>query len=101
LIPHISPAKTWEGLLGGTAGAVIAALALSGLLKLGWLEAVLLGIAICAAAVAGDLCESLLKRAAGVKDSGHVIPGHGGILDRVDSILFVLLAVSTFVALRG
>lgn len=96
LIPHISPAKTWEGLAGGTLGAVIAAIALSGLLKLSLVAAVVLGLVICAAAVAGDLCESLLKRAARVKDSGNIIPGHGGILDRVDSILFVVLAVYWF-----
>jgi phosphatidate cytidylyltransferase len=96
MIPHISPGKTWEGLAGGIFGAVVAAVALSGILKMGWLPAVLLGLLICAAAVTGDLCESLLKRAAGVKDSGNVIPGHGGVLDRVDSILFVLPAVFWF-----
>jgi phosphatidate cytidylyltransferase len=96
MIPHISPGKTWEGLAGGIFGAVAAAVALSGILKMGWLPAVLLGLLICAAAVTGDLCESLLKRAAGVKDSGNVIPGHGGVLDRVDSILFVLPAVFWF-----
>jgi phosphatidate cytidylyltransferase len=96
MIPHISPGKTWEGLAGGVLGAVLGALALSGLLRLGWLPAVLLGLAICAAAVAGDLCESLLKRAAGVKDSGNLIPGHGGILDRIDSVLFVLPTVYLF-----
>ncbi|HKP51713.1 MAG TPA: CDP-archaeol synthase [Chloroflexia bacterium] len=96
LIPHISPAKTWEGLAGGTLGTVIASIVLSGLLKLSLIPAVILGLVICAAAVAGDLCESLLKRAARVKDSGHLIPGHGGILDRVDSIVFVLVAVYWF-----
>ena len=96
LIPHVSPAKTWEGLAGGTLGAVIAAVALSGLLKLSVPAAILLGLVVCAAAVAGDLCESLLKRAAKVKDSGNLIPGHGGILDRVDSIMFVLVAVYWF-----
>lgn len=100
MIPHISPGKTWEGLVGGALGAIVAALALSGLLKLSWQAAVLLGLAVCAAAVAGDLCESLLKRAAGVKDSGNIIPGHGGILDRIDSILFVILAVYWFVTIR-
>ncbi|MEO5952070.1 MAG: phosphatidate cytidylyltransferase [Chloroflexia bacterium] len=99
MIPHISPGKTWEGLVGGILGAVIASLALSGILKIGWLPAILLGLIICAAAVSGDLCESLLKRAAGVKDSGNLIPGHGGILDRVDSILFVLPAVYWFASL--
>lgn len=101
MIPHISPAKTWEGLAGGVLGAVVAALALSGILKLGWLAAVLLGLAICAAAVLGDLSESLLKRATGVKDSGNLIPGHGGVLDRVDSILFVLPAVFWFTMIIG
>jgi phosphatidate cytidylyltransferase len=97
LIPRISAAKTWEGLAGGVLGAVVAAVALSGLLKLSIFAAVLLGIALCAAAVSGDLVESLIKRAAGVKDSGSLIPGHGGVLDRVDSILFVLVIVYWFV----
>lgn len=96
LIPHVSPAKTWEGLGGGTLGAVIASVALSGLLKLSIPASILMGLVICAAAVAGDLCESLLKRAAKVKDSGNLIPGHGGILDRIDSIIFVLVAVYWF-----
>lgn len=96
LAPHISPGKTWEGLAGGAAGAVIAALLLSGPLGLTWVAGALLGLLVCAAAVTGDLCESLLKRAAGVKDSGRLIPGHGGILDRLDSILFVLVAVYVF-----
>ncbi|HYP41589.1 MAG TPA: CDP-archaeol synthase [Chloroflexia bacterium] len=96
LIPHISPGKTWEGLAGGALGAIIAAIALSGLLRLDITQAVFLGLLVCAAAVAGDLCESLLKRAAGVKDSSRLIPGHGGVLDRLDSILFVVLAVYWF-----
>ena len=97
MIPHISPGKTWEGLAGGAAGAVVCAVAMSGLLKLELWQAVVLGLLVCAAAVLGDLCESLLKRATGVKDSSHLIPGHGGILDRLDSILFVLLAVYWYV----
>jgi phosphatidate cytidylyltransferase len=96
LIPHISPGKTWEGLGGGFLGAIIAALALSGLLGLAWWQAILLGLLICVAAVVGDLSESLIKRATGQKDSGHIIPGHGGVLDRVDSILFVTLVVYWF-----
>lgn len=96
LIPHISPGKTWEGLAGGFLGSVIASVALSGLLVLNLAQAILLGLLICVAAVCGDLSESLIKRAVGVKDSGHLIPGHGGILDRIDSILFVLPAVYWF-----
>ncbi len=101
LIPHISPGKTWEGLAGGAVGAVVCAVAMSGLLKLELWQAVVLGLLVCAAAVLGDLCESLLKRATGVKDSSNLIPGHGGILDRLDSILFVLLAVYFFVRVSG
>lgn len=97
LIPHISPSKTWEGLAGGVLGSLLAAFALSGLLKLSIAQAVALGLVICAAAVLGDLCESLLKRVAGVKDSGSIIPGHGGVLDRLDSILFATVAVYWFV----
>ena len=109
MIPYISPGKTWEGLAGGILGAVVVAITLSGILKIGWVPAILLGLLICAAAVSGDLCESLLKRVAGVKDSGNLIPGHdgilipghGGILDRIDSILFVLPAVYWFSTLSG
>lgn len=97
LIPHISPGKTWEGLGGGVLGGLVASLALSGLLKIDVAQAVVLGLFVCAAATTGDLCESLFKRAAGVKDSGTIIPGHGGVLDRLDSILFVTLAVYWFV----
>ncbi|MEP6774989.1 MAG: phosphatidate cytidylyltransferase [Chloroflexota bacterium] len=101
MIPQISPGKTWEGLGGAVLGAVVAALALSGILRISWWGALLLGLLVCAAAVSGDLCESLLKRAAGVKDSGTIIPGHGGVLDRIDSILFVLLAVYWFTISSG
>jgi phosphatidate cytidylyltransferase len=96
LIPHISPGKTWEGLAGGALGAVLAAVALAGVLGTSGPQAVALGLVVCAAAVLGDLAESLIKRAAGVKDSGNIVPGHGGILDRMDSILFVLPAVYWF-----
>ncbi len=96
LIPHISPGKTWEGLIGGVLGGVIAGAVLSGLLHLSIFTGILLGLVVCAAAVSGDLCESMLKRAAGVKNSGTLIPGHGGVLDRLDSILFVTIAVYWF-----
>jgi phosphatidate cytidylyltransferase len=101
LIPHISPGKTWEGLAGGVAGGILAAWLLSGLLKIQVPEAILLGLIVCVAAVTGDLSESFIKRAVGVKDSGNIIPGHGGILDRVDSILFVTLAVYWFASVRA
>ncbi len=89
LAPRISPGKTWEGLAGGLAGGVAGALVVRHL-GLPWLplaHAAVLAVAVTIAGVAGDLAESLLKRWAGVKDSGALFPGHGGMLDRLDSLL--------------
>jgi phosphatidate cytidylyltransferase len=88
LAPSISPRKTWEGVFGGAAAAVAAVFGLVAVLDLplaAW-QSVALGLAMTAGGVAGDLFESWLKRRAGVKDSGAIIPGHGGILDRIDSL---------------
>ncbi|MDQ3937682.1 MAG: phosphatidate cytidylyltransferase [Chloroflexota bacterium] len=84
--PRISPHKTWSGTAGGTIAAVVACGAL-GLAVGRPAEGVGLGVLVALAAPLGDLAESVLKRAAGVKDSGQLIPGHGGMLDRVDSFL--------------
>jgi phosphatidate cytidylyltransferase len=90
LAPTVSPGKTWEGfaggLLGGTAGAL--AVRALGLSELPLVDAAVLGLAVAALGAAGDLVESVLKRWAGVKDSGALFPGHGGALDRLDSLLF-------------
>jgi phosphatidate cytidylyltransferase len=89
--PRISPKKTWEGFWGGAAGSIAGAVAV----KLLFLPAVsipavvVVGAGAAALGPLGDLSESMLKRAAGVKDSGRVIPGHGGLLDRIDAVLFV------------
>ena len=90
LAPLVSPGKTVEGLAGGLAGGVLAALLVRrfGLPEIPALAAVALGIVVSAFGVAGDLVESLMKRWAGVKDSGRLFPGHGGMLDRLDSLLF-------------
>ena len=90
LFPRVSPKKTWEGAIGGVVLAVVGALIVKalGLPEVGWLHAIALGILLDGFGVVGDLVESMLKRAHGVKDSGWIMPGHGGILDRVDSLLF-------------
>lgn len=106
LSPLISPAKTWEGFFGGLVFTVIAALVFTILLPsifyqpLGvpWYHAVILGILVAIASTIGDLAESLLKRGTGVKDSGTIVPGHGGILDRMDSLLFAVLVVFFYAA---
>ncbi len=95
LAPKISPKKTWEGVFGGAAAAIGVLLALGAILDLPiavW-EAALLGLAITVSGVLGDLFESWLKRKANVKDSGRIIPGHGGILDRIDSLAPNLVVV--------
>jgi phosphatidate cytidylyltransferase len=92
-----SPNKTFEGLVGGMAAAFIVAIVVVGVLKLGPWDgvgaALILGIGAAAAAPLGDLCQSLLKRDLGVKDMSSILPGHGGVLDRFDSMLFVLPTV--------
>lgn len=91
LYERISPKKTWEGAAGGVAGALLGGFLVRTLLlpKLG--VAVVLAAALGGSVVGplGDLAESMVKRAAGVKDSGRIIPGHGGLLDRIDALLFV------------
>ena len=102
LAPAISPGKTVEGAIGGLAGGVLGALAVrAGGLALPLAHAVLLGVLVSLAAMAGDLAESLLKRWAGVKDSGRLFPGHGGMLDRLDSLLFGAAVLYYYFSLFG
>jgi len=90
LSPEISPQKSWEGVLGGWALAWVMGLVLSLWVRWGPIHAFALSILISASAQLGDLFESKLKRSAGVKDSGGLFPGHGGMLDRIDGLLFAL-----------
>jgi phosphatidate cytidylyltransferase len=95
LYATVSPNKTWSGAIGGLAGSAVGAL----LAHYWYLPELPLGRGLAAAVLAGalgqlgDLCESLMKRSVGVKDSGAILPGHGGILDRVDALLFVSLVL--------
>lgn len=90
LAPIVSPNKTIEGSIGGAIAAVIGALIIGYFLQLEWYFSVMLGFLCTVFAQIGDLCESLLKRDAGVKDSGHSLPGHGGFLDRTDSFILTI-----------
>jgi len=91
LAPKISPKKSWEGFFGGAAftTGTWAAFSLLPAVNLGLYELITIGVCIALAAVAGDLFESRIKREAGVKDSGRIFPGHGGMLDRFDSLIIV------------
>ncbi len=91
--PQISPRKTWEGTLAGWVGGTGTSLLIGLVLGLSIFQALTLGLAISLAATFGDLVESMIKRQVGVKDSGSLVPGHGGILDRMDSLLFVVVVV--------
>ncbi|MGH9097880.1 MAG: phosphatidate cytidylyltransferase, partial [Acidimicrobiales bacterium] len=93
LAPNVSPHKTWEGLLGGAVFSVVISAALVGDIH-PWTpaHAAVLGLVVAVVAPVGDLCESLLKRDFRIKDMGSILPGHGGVLDRIDALLFILPA---------
>lgn len=93
MIPHISPAKSWEGFVGAFIGSFGAAALLLTLMPeriplITWPHGMILALILCATAITGDLAESVLKRCVAIKDSGHTLPGIGGILDLTDSLLF-------------
>lgn len=95
MFPRLSPKKTWEGFAGGVVSAVVASLIFSivqrgaiGVVPLHWGHALVLGVLLALSGVVGDLFESLIKRASGTKDSSALIPGMGGLLDVLDSLLF-------------
>jgi phosphatidate cytidylyltransferase len=90
LYEAVSPKKTWAGAFGGLGGSLLGAILMKVffLKELSWVDVVLLALPGAALAQMGDLAESLIKRSTGVKDSGAILPGHGGILDRIDAVLY-------------
>jgi len=101
MAPNISPGKTWEGAMGGILGAIIMSILFFTPtpfhLPLIYWQAILLSVLVSIFGQVGDLVESLLKRSMGVKDSGKLMPGHGGILDRMDSVVFAGMVVYYYV----
>jgi phosphatidate cytidylyltransferase len=102
LYEAVSPKKTWAGAWGGLAGSLVgvAALKLISAHWLSWLDVVLIAIPGGILGQLGDLTESLLKRSVGVKDSGALLPGHGGLLDRVDAVLFIAPYAYAYLVIR-
>lgn len=101
LCPTISPNKTVEGFLGSVVGTTVAVAGLGAFFSLPIVEMAVLGFCISLLATLGDLVESVAKRYTGIKDSGNIIPGHGGVWDRFDSVLFTAPLVYYFVLIAG
>ncbi|MFN8671054.1 MAG: phosphatidate cytidylyltransferase [Candidatus Sericytochromatia bacterium] len=98
LLPEISPNKTVEGSIGGTLACILVWVLGGGLYGLPWYHALIIGLMVAIISQMGDLIESLFKRDVGKKDSGTLIPGHGGILDRVDSYIFIAFPAYFYLA---
>ena len=99
ITPRLSPGKTWEGTLAGFAAAAAVALLIAVSAGMTTGPALLVAALVGPVGFAGDLFESAIKRAAGMKDSGSIFPGHGGVLDRIDSLVFVAPAVALIMAI--
>jgi phosphatidate cytidylyltransferase len=102
LFKRVSPKKSWEGFFGGVVATLAVAWAISGWIDItgitGWM---IIAVLISVGGTFGDLVESMLKRSAGAKDSGSIFPGHGGFLDRFDSVLFAWPLMYLFITFFG
>jgi phosphatidate cytidylyltransferase len=102
LAPRLSPHKTWSGALGGAAAAVIAGVATARAAGLdGWMMIAVVGFGLSVSSQAGDIFESSIKRRHGAKDASHLIPGHGGLMDRLDGFIAAALAAALLGVLRA
>jgi phosphatidate cytidylyltransferase len=103
LYEAVSPKKTWAGAIGGLAGSLVGVIVMKLVFAtyLTWLDVFMIAIPGGILGQLGDLAESLIKRSVGVKDSGALLPGHGGILDRIDAVLFIAPYVYTYLIVRG
>jgi phosphatidate cytidylyltransferase len=104
LYPTISPNKTWAGAIGGVLGSVVGAIVIKLWLMppwVTWVDVMLVAVPGSILGQLGDLAESMIKRSVGVKDSGQILPGHGGILDRVDAVLFIAPYVYLYQIVRA
>ena len=103
LYEAVSPKKTWAGAIGGLAGSLVGVVVLKLVFAtyLEWIDVFMIAIPGGILGQMGDLAESLIKRSVGVKDSGALLPGHGGILDRIDAVLFIAPYVYTYLIARG
>ena len=99
MAPSISPGKSWEGIAGGVVGAVLGGMVLgSAFAGLSLVDGIAVGLIASVFAPIGDLIESMIKRELGIKDSGRLLPGHGGMLDRLDAIVIVLPPLAAYLA---
>jgi phosphatidate cytidylyltransferase len=101
LAPRISPGKTWAGAIGGAVAAVLAAFVVAATMQSQVLPLMVLGLLLSVASQAGDLLESFIKRRFGAKDAGFLIPGHGGVMDRIDGFWAALVVASVIGLIRG
>jgi phosphatidate cytidylyltransferase len=101
LWPRVSPKKTWAGAIGGFVASLLVAIGFSTSDLGKTLPLVILAAMLSVAAQLGDLFESAIKRRFGVKDSGHIIPGHGGVMDRLDGFVAAIVLAAIFGVLRG
>ena len=99
LAPEISPGKTWEGVLGGAAGSLLISVLIFQFMNLPATLAEILGLSAIVAVISpvGDISESYLKRRVGIKEASELLPGHGGIMDRLDSVVFTLVGVYYYI----